>query len=73
MQLQRVFEIKPPKSERGDDIPEDVVISLFPNGPIHYHNNFYEKNACQSILLVFKHAEEVKIEVPLDALVVPAI
>jgi hypothetical protein len=73
LQLQHVIETKPPGSERGDDIPEDAVISVFPNGPSHHRNNFHEKTSAKDIIRVFKHSEEVKIKVPLDACVVPAI
>jgi hypothetical protein len=45
----------------------------FPNGPSHHCNNFHEKTPAKDILRVLKHVEEVKIEVPLDAHVVPAI
>jgi hypothetical protein len=36
LQLQRVVETNPPGSERGDNISEDAVIALFPNGPSHH-------------------------------------
>jgi hypothetical protein len=46
---------------------------LFPNNPTHHRNNFHKKMFAKDILRVLKHVEEVKIEIPLDARVVPAI
>jgi hypothetical protein len=59
--------------EGGTSPVEYLIISLHPDGPGLYHEDFHEEGCTVMLLCSVHHAEEVKIKAPINAEVVPAV